>query len=496
MVALSVDLKSTVRNGALLVALAAAGHFVAYKIVNIPSQLELLVLVAALLLYPVIRRPVLGIYLVFITLPFVPHVRRLFYLQYARPTVDPLIALSDIMILFVVGGLFFVFREHHIERRRINFMGHLIAAYFCYCVIRTFFVNALPLPQAIMQFHFYGPAVLFYFIGSLFAHRDDIHGTIWTITIITGFAAALYGMKQLLAGYSEAEKIWFSSISFTTLFIKGLARPFSFFQSPASFADYMLLSIIGLFFLASRSNARQKWPFFLLFVPYCYAALITSVRSNWIGVILAFVLWFLVLRIRGIKNRLIMFFVVVAAFLLSQTIDFAMQFHSGFSSIISTLGEGADREYLDLLVTQRTGALANPFQEYSLLSRIALWKHLVALSADPLNAILGRGIGAINADSLYINYLAQLGYPGIIFIVMFVVVTIRRGFNLIDRSSSPEVVLLARTVTLMNIVFAVINLTGTHIHAFPGDVYFWFWNGVLMKLAASEGEVTPSGNQA
>jgi len=496
MVALSVDRKTTVRNAALLAVLAAAGNFVAYKTVNIPSQLELLVFVAALLLYPVIRRPVLGIYLTFIILPFIPFVRRLFYLQYARPTVDPLIALSDVISAFVVGGLFFVFRERHIEGRRINAMGHLVAAYFCYCVIRTFLLNSLPLPEAVMQFHFYGPAVLFYFIGSLFAHRNDIHKTIWTITIITGLAAALYGMKQLLAGYSEAEKIWFSSISFTTLFIKGLARPFSFFQSPASFADYMLLSIVGLLFLANRSNTRPKYPLFLLLIPYCYAALITSVRSNWIGVILAFVLWFLILRVRGVKNRLIMICAIVTGSVLFQTLDFAMQFHSGFSSIFSSLGEGFNREYLELLVTQRTGALANPFQEYSLLSRIALWKHLIVLSADPLNAVMGRGIGAINADSLYINYLAQLGYPGMIFIVMFVVVTIKCGFNLIDRSSSPEVVLLARTITLMNIVFAVINLTGTHIHAFPGDVYFWFWNGVLMKLAASEKEFTPSGNSA
>jgi hypothetical protein len=35
----------------------------------------------------------------------------------------------------------------------------------------------------------------------------------------------------------------------------------------------------------------------------------------------------------------------------------------------------------------------------------------------------------------------------------------------------------------MNIMFAIMNTTGSHIHAFPGDVYFWFWNGVLLKYS-------------
>jgi hypothetical protein len=34
----------------------------------------------------------------------------------------------------------------------------------------------------------------------------------------------------------------------------------------------------------------------------------------------------------------------------------------------------------------------------------------------------------------------------------------------------------------MDMAFALMNFTGTHIHTFPGDAYFWFWNGVLMNV--------------
>ena len=69
-----------------------------------------------------------------------------------------------------------------------------------------------------------------------------------------------------------------------------------------------------------------------------------------------------------------------------------------------------------------------------------------------------------------------------IFITFLVIFIIIKGFSLIDKSESPEIRSLARGITVMNIVFAIINITGTHIHSFPGDVYFWFWNGVLIKL--------------
>jgi hypothetical protein len=187
-----------------------------------------------------------------------------------------------------------------------------------------------------------------------------------------------------------------------------------------------------------------------------------------------------------------MIFAIGIFFILSEFFNVTEHYNAGISSIFSSIGKGMNQETLNLLVTQRTSAIASPFEEHSFLSRIALWKYLLILSTDPINAFMGRGIGTINADSLYFSYLAQLGYPGMIFIIGFVILTIINGFNIIDRSNSPMLLSLAKGITLMNIVFAIINITGTHIHSFPGDVYFWFWNGVLFKLSSMQQAETGS----
>ncbi len=476
--------KNVFISAVFISSIIAAGNFIAYKIVHIPARLELVIIMTVILFYPILRYPLLGVYLMFGLMPFVPFIRRQYYLLHLRPSVDPLIAIGDILIALTLIGLYFIFRQGSEEDKNKKTIGRIVFVYFIYCMIRTFLINILPFREAIMQFHFFGPPVLFFYIGLLYAEKTDILNRLWIITIIIGAAAAVYGIKQLVIGYSEAEKIWFSSISFTTLFIKGFARPFSFFQSPACFADYMLLSIIGIFIIICRKKSNFRFLLLMLLPLFFYAALITSVRSNWIGVILAPLLWLFMMQIRGNRNRILMVVVLFLLFAFIQFTEYFFQYKVGINFFLSALGKGFSNERLSLLVTERIGAIANPFKEYSLLSRIALWKHMIALSIDPINALFGRGVGTINTDSLYINYLVQFGYPGAVFIVWLVTILIIKGFKALDSSLSSEKEALVKGVTLMNIIFAIINLTGTHINSFPGDVYFWFWNGVLVKLSA------------
>ena len=467
---------------AVFLMIAAGGHFLAFKIVHVPAQLEMVVLFSLLAFYPVIRYPAVGIYLLFIIMPFIPFLRRLYYLQYIRPTNDPLIATGDIIITLLIVGLFFEFRDRKEYKDTSWIISRCILIYFLYLVIRTFFLNILPLDVAIMRFRFYGPSVLLFFVGTLFAGNTKLLKNIWMITIAIGVAGSLYGIKQLLFGYYEFERLWYSSISFTTLFIKGIARPFSFFQSPAAFADYMQLSIIGIIVLMGWNRCKRYYILLALIPIYFYGALITSVRSNWIGIVVTFCIWIFILQFRTIRSRIIMIGVLALFFALTQYFEAAISSGLSIDILLDVLG-GNNQYYMDLLVTERAGAISNPFEEYSLLSRITLWKFLISLSREPVMALFGRGVGALNADSLYITYLAEFGYPGALFIVSLVIFLIARGFSLLDSSSRPEVVSLAKGITIMNIVFAVINITGTHIHSFPGDAYFWFWNGVLIKLS-------------
>lgn len=468
----------------LLSGIAAAGYFIGYKIVHIPVQLELVLLLAAGLFYPVLRYPLIGLYLFFTILPFVPFIRRLYYLQFTRPGADPLIVIGDIIISVMIIGLFFEFKEHKEEDKNVRKITKIIIIYFSYLILRTFIFNILPASEAILRFRFYGPSVLLFLIGVFYASNVRLLKNIWIITIVLGTIGALYGLRQLYYGYSEAERLWFSSISFTTLFIGGIARPFSLFQSPASFADYMQLATIGIIIMISwNKTAKLKYWYFILLPLLFYATLITSVRSNWVGMIVTFILWSTIIHFKGTRNRVIIIVLVGILFAIMQVLESYIQTGLMPGKLL-TLGTGkSNNQFLNALVTERTSALSNPFEEHSLLSRISLWKYLLDLSRLPEMALLGRGVGALNADSLYVTYLAELGYPGMIFIVWLLAFFIIKSFSLLDKApvSSPAFA-IARGAVIMNIVFCVLNITGTHIHTFPGDAYFWFWNGIVIKM--------------
>jgi hypothetical protein len=193
--------------------------------------------------------------------------------------------------------------------------------------------------------------------------------------------------------------------------------------------------------------------------------------------------WLFIVRVKGNRRRMVYLVIMAASFVLFDIVQNIV--HTGLSvgSFIATsAGNTPANQNIALLVTERTNALSNPFQEYSMVSRMALWKFIVSSSFDLQLGFFGRGLGVISADSLYMTYLANFGYPGLFLVVAIIIIFIRNGFLVIDNSKNEFVQIMAKAVVTMNIVFAIINITGSHIHTFPGDTYFWFWNGVLMGM--------------
>jgi hypothetical protein len=464
-----------------LIAIGLAGHFIAYQIVRIPAQLELVVLLGAALFYPVLRYPIVGLYVIFLLSPFIPFLRRLYYLVYSRPLLDPLIVLGDLTLAVMLIGSFFDFREEIQRERGMAPYRRAVLIYFGYLALRAVVLNQTAMSRSLAEFKYYGPPVLMFLVGSLYAHHEKHLRRLWGITAAIAVAGALHGFRQLYFGFTEAEEIWISSVEFTSLFVGNIARPFSFFQAPVAFADYMLFGLVAVLMIATRPE-RAKLVLLLTVPLFFYASLVTSVRSSWIGIMGAIVLWAGLARLRTPRSRIA---ALLALPLCYMAFEFITEFFgsglgvNSFFRLVSSVVP--NRRYMDLLVTSRASALADPLGEHSFLSRIVLWKYIFATSTNPLNAIAGRGIGVLKADSLYLTYLAELGYPGLIFIVVIFVLFIRAGLGLMDRSTDTGTVALARGMVTINIVLAIISITGSHIHYFPGDIYFWFWNGVVVK---------------
>ncbi|MDO5576272.1 MAG: hypothetical protein Q4F84_04270, partial [Fibrobacter sp.] len=304
-----------------------------------------------------------------------------------------------------------------------------------------------------------------------------------------------YAMKQLIIGYSLSEQLWFTSISFTSLYIKGIARPFSFFQSPAAFADYMQLAIIGVMVLAPLGkSAFSKYFPYLLLPAFFYGSLVTSVRSNWIGVIISIFLFITIVNVTSIKKRILTLVSLGMAFLIFNILGACINESFSFTDAFSVIGNKLDMQYVDMLITDRASGILDPFKEHSMMSRIALWKQLVELSSEPGMAFWGRGLGALQSDSVYFTYLAEFGYPGMLFIIIFQVAAIVTGMRFLNRCEPGNDSFLVRGITIMNFVFLIINLTGNHTNSFPGDIYYWFWNGVMFKLCSEERNLSNENN--
>ncbi|MDO5575960.1 MAG: hypothetical protein Q4F84_02675, partial [Fibrobacter sp.] len=166
-----------------LIPIILIGNFIAYKIVHIPAQLEMTAILAMFFLYPVLCFPQVGIYMLFILSPFIAHIRRLYYLQYSRPSIDTLIMLNDIIIVYIVIGLLFIFQEKGLFDKSIKKIQMIILIYLFYLFSRIFLLNILPLSKAVLEFKYYGPAVLLFFVGAKFATNFNLLKKIWVITI-------------------------------------------------------------------------------------------------------------------------------------------------------------------------------------------------------------------------------------------------------------------------------------------------------------------------
>jgi hypothetical protein len=480
---------------------AAMGVGIGYLIFNLPSQRIMVAIGAALAFYPIIRYPIVGMYTVVCLSPFIPFIRRLYSVTHGRPGVDPLIVLPDTLLILTVIGLFFRLKDEWQTNGKVRNTGMLVFAYFAYMLVRVFVFNEHGAAYVFPTFKSYGPMVLFFFVGIVYGDQLHHMKRLWAITVLLAVIASLYGFKQLLVGFSHAESVWVSSVNFTSLFVENIPRPFSVFQAPVAFADYAQLGVLGALMMMAWQKGRARFIWLLLVGLFFYAILITSVRSSWIGVMLSLLLWFFLFRFRSMSTRIAALVVVGLGY---ATIEFVAGFSSvglGMDSFLELVTSVIpDHQRLDMLVTKRSGALTDPFGEHSFLSRMVLWRYIFKLSMVPEYAILGRGLGCLKADSLYVTYLAEFGYPGVLLIVFLFVYFTKKAMGLASRATDPVIAAIAKGTATMNIVFAVVSFTGTHIHYFPGDAYFWLWNGVVIKLISitglDESEETTIGETA
>ncbi|OGJ87428.1 MAG: hypothetical protein A2268_14870 [Candidatus Raymondbacteria bacterium RifOxyA12_full_50_37] len=478
----------------LFVALAVtAGQLIAKKIFDIPTRRDVLVFFILCCAIPVLKFPRLGIYLLFAFVPFIPLIRRVYYLLYVRPTNDLLLLIPDAIIAFLTLVYFDRLRKREKTFLEDPAVGPLLWIYFVYQLIRCFVANTVSMTDGLHEFKFAALYILCFFFTAHFISSARQVVTCFKIIAFIGFAASLYGIKQLIFGYSTFEILWLDVMreKFVTLFIGGNARPFSIFASPACLADYMLISMTACLclYLIDKSRARVLY---LVTIPFMISALlITSVRSNWTGLLAGIVFWFLMAQRSTVKIKVVLLTIVVIVFMAGSTL--LELFTGGTQGFDAFLLQGAtsqrkqEKTLTDLLVTDRISAVTNPFEEYSMVSRFSMWQMVARNSIILPQGPIGWGTGSFDAHSYYFSTLYWLGYPGLVLAFIIMIRIFLVGFRIyFDEEERVKRVIIQGCLTMF-FMFCVINTTGTHIASHPGDLVFWFCAGVLMVIHRIEG---------
>jgi hypothetical protein len=485
--------------------IAMVGLGFVYRLMNIPSRAETAIFCIAFFLIPTLKWPKLGVYYLFCLPLYIPLFRRMYYMISERPTLDYLMLISD----GVMGGLIMALILLWIinKERPKDLLSSLIVVYGFLLFLKVFVGAQLSIQEGLYGFKFNGLYVFFFFAGSYvltdFKESRRVFG--WASWLL--FLTAVYGVKQILFGFTAFEQKWLDSITFTTLRIDGVVRPFSTYVSPAAMSDGMVVLLIaGLYWLMSKG--KLTGPFGLLLMGTSIAPLlIASVRTNWLAAVAGIFFYLVFLRLRNKWTKIAVVTVMVGGL-------------AGYSAKGSGGGGGGGGNFqqnaalsirlnakgpnlTESMIKNRTAALANPLQEYSVQKRMETWAGIIYMSQ---HFPFGKGQSTTGyAHSYYFLVLGEIGYPGLICFLAIVIVGIYRGMKVISMAKDKDKDLAEFARLLLTIVFmiTVLNLTGTHLHTPPGDIFYWFSMGCLSRFyrqlrdeARAESEAAAKANAA
>jgi hypothetical protein len=455
--------------------LMLAGYGFAYRLLHIPSRAETAIFCIAFFLIPTLKFPKLGVYYLFCLPLFIPLFRRMYYLVSERPDLDYLMLISD----GVMGGLIVALILLWIlnKEKPKDLFSALIIMYIFLLFIKIFVGAQAGIQNGFYGFKFNGLYVFFYFGGSYVLTRFKETKSIYLWASVLLFITALYGTKQILFGYSAFEQKWLDSITFTTLRIDGVVRPFSTYVSPAAMSDGMtILFVLGLYWMVVRGRHMALLGF--IFTASSVAPiLIATVRTNWLAVIAGIFFYGIFLRLQN-KWLKIAIVVVMMAGIGGYSVKGGGD--GGGGAQTAMLAKGKSKNLAELMITNRTAALANPLQEYSVQKRMTTW---VGIMYTSLQFPLGKGQGTTGyAHSYYFLILGEIGFPGLIVFLAIVIMAFYRGMTVIAKARDPQVRELARALVTLIFMISVLNLTGTHLHTPPGDIFFWFSLGCISRF--------------
>jgi hypothetical protein len=463
------------------------GFLIARKIASVPTRRDVVAFISSVLLIPIIKFPVFGLAMLCILPLFIPWIRRLFYLMSERVVNDPLLLIPDIIAALLVLALIDKLRKGERLKSVDSGLQLWLLLFIVYQLIRVFVLNS-GFILALQTFKFDVFFITTFFFAIYFVKSFDQIVTVLKLTSVLALLLALYGIKQTFIGYTAFEELWLDQMrmEFVTMFIAGTPRPFSTLSSPATFADFMLIGMIASGAVAGISSVRGRNLYLVIIPVIGFALLLTSVRSNWVGAIAAFFVWFLIAHRASLTKKVVTIFIV---FLLGLPLSLVFD-NVGDSSVKTTTGSmlmplnrgRSERTITDLFVKERVTAITNPFEEHSMKARVEMWLFVVRKSVQLPQGPMGWGMGTFNAHNYYLTVLYETGFIGMLLLMYVLFRIFRAGYRLYGEEENVDKRIVIRAIVALLVSICVLNTTGPHTSSHPADIYFWGSAGLLLII--------------
>lgn len=339
------------------------------------------IFVMAALAFPALKQPKAAVRWLFIGLPFLGMIRHMFLSGVGSARLDPLLLVTSTVAITIFISL--------VLSEQMDFSGTPLA-FLVFCMMFVGLVQVLNPGQGgtFTQSMLVGLTgiminlvpILFFFIARSIADTQFVHSIIRSVFWV-GFAAALYGMKQVYFGFFGFERAFVEQQGYTSLQVSGTTRPFSIFNNSAEYASYIHIAVIIAVAMLLYSRGKRSFVLPLVVGAVFFAGFLTGSRGFTVKAIAGVV----ILVASKVKNR-----AAAGGVVLVLVAGIAM-----WSASTTTTGRIQDKEVgASQLIEQQFQALRDPFNRN--VSTLPIhWDQasegiLYAIKNEPLG--LGTGV--------------------------------------------------------------------------------------------------------
>ncbi len=354
-----------------------------------------------------------GVVALLVFLPFMGFLRRYIYVFNPWVEFDPILIVSDVLVLFMVSYLL-IFKKEAIfaSLRRdplVRYVTFLLLVFF----LQIFNPLQGGLLAGLAGAKFYAVPLLWFYLG-LFLREETVKRTL-RVWIVVGVIVAVYGLYQTFSGFAYFERYWIQWGGYASLRIGPYTRPFSTLVSAQEYAFFLMVAGTISFALFLRRKSILALSAFGLFV---FALLMAAVRSALFG--LGFSMFVLILlQFRGPKR----FAFAGATLLVSVLAVHFIKTPTLPSSAYQNSGE------IQVFLSRTYSGLADPFAaESTLWPRLGSWGHRLSdvFTRNPLGygigaTTFGRKFGGVSmgTDSDLVSFFVSCGLVGgVLFLVI------------------------------------------------------------------------------